>query len=61
MEAIRNKYRGVKFMKVADLPELKGEVCLECKNFNYVSHLNIPQGLVKAGVQEAVNRQEVLN
>merc|ERR1711970_1717200 len=25
-EAIRNKYRGVKFMKVADLPELKGEV-----------------------------------
>ena len=26
MEAIRNKYRGVKFMKVADLPELKGEV-----------------------------------
>ena len=29
MEAIRNKYRGVKFMKVADLPELKGEVCLE--------------------------------
>merc|ERR1712116_49403 len=25
MEAIRNKYRGVKFMKVADLPELKGE------------------------------------
>ena len=48
-------------MKVADLPELKGEVCLECKNFNYVSHLNIPQGLVKAGVQEAVNRQEVLN
>merc|ERR1711970_975038 len=24
-EAIRNKYRGVKFMKVADLPELKGE------------------------------------
>merc|ERR1712243_240287 len=41
MEAIRSKYRGVKFMKVADLPELKG--------------------LVKAGVQEAVNRQEVLN
>ena len=28
MEAIRNKYRGVKFMKVADLPELKGEVGL---------------------------------
>merc|ERR1711872_1188715 len=26
MEAIRNKYRGAKFMKVADLPELKGEV-----------------------------------
>ena len=26
MEAIRNKYRGVKFMKVADLPELKGDV-----------------------------------
>ena len=25
-EAIRNKYRGAKFMKVADLPELKGEV-----------------------------------
>jgi len=25
MEAIRNKYRGVKFMKVADLPELKGD------------------------------------
>merc|ERR1711970_1699061 len=25
-EAIRNKYRGVKFMMVADLPELKGEV-----------------------------------
>ena len=29
MEAIRNKYRGVKFMKVADLPELKGEVGLK--------------------------------
>merc|ERR1712013_769339 len=29
MEAIRNKYRGVKFMKVADLPELKGEVLLK--------------------------------
>ena len=29
MEAIRNKYRGVKFMKVVDLPELKGEVCLK--------------------------------
>ena len=28
MEAIRNKYRGAKFMKVADLPELKGEVGL---------------------------------
>ena len=28
MEAIRTKYRGAKFMKVADLPELKGEVCL---------------------------------
>jgi len=26
MEAIRTKYRGAKFMKVADLPELKGEV-----------------------------------
>jgi len=26
MEAIRNKYKGAKFMKVADLPELKGEV-----------------------------------
>jgi len=26
MEAIRNKFRGAKFMKVADLPELKGEV-----------------------------------
>ena len=26
MEAIRNKYSGVKFMKVADLPELRGEV-----------------------------------
>merc|ERR1711970_776170 len=25
-EAIRNKYRGAKFMNVADLPELKGEV-----------------------------------
>jgi len=25
MEAIRNKYSGVKFMKVADLPELRGE------------------------------------
>ena len=48
-------------MKAADLPELKGEVCLEYLNFNEVSHLNIPQGLVKAGVQEAVNRQEVLN
>ena len=29
MEAIRNKYRGAKFMKVADLPELKGEVGYE--------------------------------
>merc|ERR1712116_39232 len=29
MEAIRNKYRGVKFMKVADLPELKGEALLK--------------------------------
>ena len=29
MEAIRNKYRGVKFIKVADLPDLKGEVCLK--------------------------------
>merc|ERR1711970_1558280 len=26
MEAIRNKYKGAKFMKVADLPELKGEL-----------------------------------
>ena len=26
LEAIRNKYSGVKFMKVADLPELRGEV-----------------------------------
>ena len=26
MEAIRNKYSGVKFLKVADLPELRGEV-----------------------------------
>merc|ERR1719322_2266390 len=26
MEAIRYKYSGVKFMKVADLPELRGEV-----------------------------------
>jgi len=43
MAAIRNKYRGVTFMKAADLPELKGE------------------GLVKAGVQELVNCQEVLN
>jgi len=25
MEAIRNKYSGVKFLKVADLPELRGE------------------------------------
>ena len=29
MAAIRNKYRGVTFMKAADLPELKGEVCLK--------------------------------
>merc|ERR1712168_1682861 len=29
IEAIRNKYRGVKFMKVADLPELKGEALLK--------------------------------
>ena len=29
MEAIRNKYRGVKFMKVADLPELKGDVSVD--------------------------------
>merc|ERR1711922_48993 len=29
MEAIRSKYRGVKFMKVADLPELKGEALLK--------------------------------
>merc|ERR1712013_857402 len=29
MEVIRNKYRGVKFMKVADLPELKGEALLK--------------------------------
>ena len=29
MEAIRNKYRGVKFMKVADLPEVKGEVSVD--------------------------------
>merc|ERR1712149_103095 len=29
MEAIRNKYRGVKFMKVADLPELKGEALVK--------------------------------
>ena len=32
MEAIRNKYRGAKFMKVADLPELKGEVGLVIAN-----------------------------
>ena len=34
MEAIRNKYRGVKFMKVADLPELKGEVGLITVNIS---------------------------
>ena len=36
MEAIRNKYRGVKFMKVADLPELKGEVSVDQFVFRYL-------------------------
>ena len=60
MAAIRNKYRGVTFMKAADLPELKGEVCLQFQ-ISTESLTSIPPGLVKAGVQEAVNRQEVPN
>ena len=37
MEAIRNKYRGAKFMKVADLPELKGEVGLVIVQFRFIN------------------------
>ena len=49
-EAIRNKYRGAKFMKVADLPELKGEV-----KFHHVHALIVPcPGTVETCSKEAL-------
>ena len=46
MAAIRNKYRGVTFMKAADLPELKGEVCLQFQ-ISTESLTSISQALLK--------------
>ena len=46
-EAIRNKYRGVKFMKVSDLPELKGEVGHEVSQCFYPLHCLLMQILFR--------------
>ena len=46
-EAIRNKYRGAKFMKVSDLPELKGEVGHEVSQCFYPLHCLLMQILFR--------------